>query len=88
MDVQQVGNQFVRVYFKTLFENPMTLLSLYKNDSTCSRGHSTEMVSHKGLEVRLEFYGCTLMIVESWITYGRIVGDFPSLKKYSTELSP
>lgn len=62
MDVQQVGNQFVRVYYETLIEAPMTLLSLYKSESTCSTGDKSKVISHNGLEV------CNILFFHSLFT--------------------
>ena len=49
---QLVGQQFVRVYFKTLFSDPNKLQSLYKEESTFTRGEGKEVVTSKGLQVR------------------------------------
>jgi len=38
------------VYYETLIEAPMTLLSLYKSESTCSTGDKSKVISHNGLE--------------------------------------
>jgi len=50
MNGQQVGQQFVRVYFKTFFNNPKNLLSLYKEESTFTRGEGKDVVTYKGLK--------------------------------------
>merc|ERR1712137_1529848 len=44
------GQQFVRVYFKTFFNDPKSLLSLYKEESTFTRGEGKDVVTYKGLK--------------------------------------
>lgn len=50
---EQVGKQFVLVYFRTLFQDPMTLLRLYKDDSSLTRAEGSEIKTYKGLKVNL-----------------------------------
>ena len=102
MNGQQVGQQFVRVYFKTFFNDPKSLLSLYKEESTFTRGEGKDVVTYKGLKVCARFplvpglFPSPLLHVLTYFGYyfhsllvmssSAIVGDRDCLGRSSSEL--
>lgn len=55
MAENKVGQQFVKFYFKALFQDDQTkLLSLYKENSTLTRVEGKDIKTYQGLEVNLK----------------------------------